>query len=185
LVTTDGYLKIIDFGIAKAQSSQLRTHTGRVKGKLAYMAPEAISSSRDLDARSDIWATGVILHELCTARPLFASKNEYQTLLEVQRGDILPPSTFNQACPPELDAIVFRALARNPDERFASAAELRDGLLAIAQRYQLVVGYRDVASWLEWAFGLEPSGGSTDHTGALATPRVHARTPRPPRDAEL
>src|SRR5690606_19075973 len=53
------------------------------------------------------------------------------------------------------------------------------------QRYQLVVGYRDVASWLEWAFGLEPSGGSTDHTGALATPRVHARTPRPPRDAEL
>src|SRR5688572_10375530 len=56
IVTSGGRLKIIDFGIAKAQSSQLRTQTGRVKGKLAYMAPEAVSGSRDLDARSDIWA---------------------------------------------------------------------------------------------------------------------------------
>ena len=113
-----GHLKVIDFGIAKAQSSQLRTQTGRVKGKLAYMAPEAIAG-KDLDARSDLFAVGVIAHELLTARPLFASKNEYQTLLKVQRGDILPPSTFNQACPPELDAIVLQALARDPDERFA------------------------------------------------------------------
>ena len=60
------------FGIAKAQSSQLRTQTGRVKGKLAYMAPEAVSGSRELDARSDVWAIGVILHELLTARPLAA-----------------------------------------------------------------------------------------------------------------
>src|SRR5690349_4940264 len=56
LVTSGGHLKMIDFGIAKAQSSQLRTQTGRVKGKLAYMAPEAVSGSRDLDARSDLWA---------------------------------------------------------------------------------------------------------------------------------
>src|SRR4029434_3548598 len=79
LGTKAGHVKVIDFGIAKAQSQQLRTQTGRVKGKLAYMAPEAVSGSRDLDSRSDIWACGVILHELLTARPLFASKNEYQT----------------------------------------------------------------------------------------------------------
>src|SRR5262244_3565747 len=60
LITNSGHLKVIDFGIAKAQSNQLRTQTGRVKGKLAYMAPEAISGSKDLDARSDIWAAGVI-----------------------------------------------------------------------------------------------------------------------------
>jgi serine/threonine protein kinase len=186
IVTSGGHLKIIDFGIAKAQSSQLRTQTGRVKGKLAYMAPEAISGSRDLDARSDIWATGVILHELLTARPLFASKNEYQTLLKVQKGDILPPSTFNQACPPELDAIVFRALARDPNERFANASELREELLEVKKKYSLQTGVRDVAGWIEWAFGLEPPPGFTgDTTGVRSAetqrsmPVAHSITAKP------
>src|SRR5439155_3106802 len=124
---------------------------------LAYMAPEAIAG-RDLDARSDLWAVGVILHELLTARPLFASKNEYQTLLKVQKGDIMPPSTFNQGCPPELDAVVFKALARDPDDRFATGAEMREELLAIKRQYSLQTGYRDVAGWLEWAFSLEQPG---------------------------
>lgn len=191
IVTSGGHLKIIDFGIAKAQSSQLRTQTGRVKGKLAYMAPEAISGSRDLDARSDIWATGVILHELLTARPLFASKNEYQTLLKVQKGDILPPSTFNQACPPELDAIVFRALARDPNERFANASELREELLEVKKRYALHTSVRDVAGWVEWAFGLEPPPGFTgDTTGVRSAetqrsmPVAHSITAKPPQNPE-
>ncbi|MES1157563.1 MAG: serine/threonine-protein kinase, partial [Haliangium ochraceum] len=120
LVTKSGHLKVIDFGIAKAQSQQLRTQTGRVKGKLAYMAPEAISG-KELDSRSDIFSAGVIAHELLTARPLFASKNEYQTLINVQRSDILPPSAFNQAVPPELDAIVLKAVASEPQDRFQDA----------------------------------------------------------------
>ncbi|HTR54519.1 MAG TPA: protein kinase, partial [Kofleriaceae bacterium] len=157
LVNASGQLKIIDFGIAKAESSQLRTQTGRVKGKLAYMAPEAVAGGKDLDARSDIWACGVILHELLAARPLFASKNEYQTLLKVQRGDIMPPSTFNQSCPPELDAIVFRALARDPDERFALAADMRDELMALRVQYQLASGYRDVAGWIAKTKLVEPA----------------------------
>ncbi|HEY4177377.1 MAG TPA: protein kinase [Kofleriaceae bacterium] len=155
LVTKSGSVKVIDFGIAKAQSSQLRTQTGRVKGKLAYMAPEAIAGGRDLDARSDLFAVGVIAHELLTARPLFASKNEYQTLLKVQRGDIMPPSTFNQNVPAELDAIVLRALARDPDDRFSSAAELRDELLALRHKHRLQTGVRDVSMWLDWAFSLD------------------------------
>ncbi|NVB78787.1 MAG: protein kinase [Kofleriaceae bacterium] len=191
IVTSGGHLKIIDFGIAKAQSSQLRTQTGRVKGKLAYMAPEAISGSKELDARSDLWAAGVILHELLTARPLFASKNEYQTLLKVQKGDLHPPSTFNQGCPPELDAIVFRALARNPDERFANASELRDELLELKKQYSLATGYRDVAQWIEWAFNLELPAGFTGNTVdpsivlSVETPRPqHNKTPRPHRNTE-
>src|SRR5262245_22710632 len=155
LITKAGHLKVIDFGIAKAQSSQLRTQTGRVKGKLAYMAPEAIAG-KDLDARSDLFAMGVIAHELLTARPLFASKNEYQTLLKVQRGDIMPPSTFNQACPAELDAIVLKTLSRDPDERYRDAGQLRDQLLELRRRYNLQTGHRDVAQWIEWAFSVEP-----------------------------
>ncbi len=165
LVTSAGHVKVIDFGIAKAQSSQLRTQTGRVKGKLAYMAPEAITG-KELDARSDLFAVGVIAHEMLTARPLFASKNEYQTLLKVQRGDIMPPSTFNQGCQPELDAIVLRALARDPDQRFSSATELRDELILLRRKYNLQTGYRDITQWVDWAFSLEiPTAGfSGPHT---------------------
>jgi len=185
LVTTAGQVKVIDFGIAKAQSSQLRTQTGRVKGKIAYMAPEALAG-KDLDARSDLFAVGVIGHELLTARPLFATKNEYQTLMKVQRGDILPPSSFNQGCPPELDAIVLRALARDPDQRFRHASALRDDLNAVRKQYGLATSNRDIATWLEWAFSLEvPTGsfaiGSTlDHTPGSIEPRSSPR-PRPSR----
>ena len=195
LVTSAGHIKVIDFGIAKAQSSQLRTQTGRVKGKLAYMAPEAITG-KELDARSDLFAVGVIAHELLTARPLFASKNEYQTLLKVQRGDIMPPSTFNQACPPELDAIVLGALARNPDERFSCATELRDELLVMRKQYNLQTSYRDITQWVDWAFSLEiPTAAfSGQHTldntahsdvvDVVDVPLPRHKTPAPTRQDE-
>jgi len=159
LVTRSGVLKVIDFGIAKAQSSHLHTHTGRVKGKLAYMAPEAVAG-KDLDSRSDLFAVGVVAHELLTARPLFASKNEYQTLLKVQRGDIMPPSTFNQECPPELDALVLKALARDPNERFASAAALREALQALCRHHDLQTSQREIAQWVAWSLSLEPPSGN-------------------------
>ena len=186
LVTKSGHLKVIDFGIAKAQSQQLRTQTGRVKGKLAYMAPEAISG-KELDSRSDIFSVGVIAHELLTARPLFASKNEYQTLINVQRSEILPPSAFNQAVPPELDAIVLRALAREPDERYHSAAEMRDDLHGVRIRYQLSATNREVQTWCDWAFSLEAPGGNfsgpavTDSLAGVS--RSPIRTPLPLRAA--
>ena len=123
------------------------------------MAPEAIAG-KELDARSDLFSMGVIAHELLTARPLFASKNEYQTLLNVQKSDILPPSAFNQAVPPELDAIVLRALARDRDQRYASAAQMRDDLHGVRIRYQLSATNREVQTWIEWAFSLDSPGGS-------------------------
>src|SRR5213078_2466944 len=169
-----GHVKVIDFGIAKAQSVQLRTQTGRVKGKLAYMAPEALAG-KDLDARSDLFAVGVIGHELLTARPLFSARNEYETLMKVQRGEVVPPSTFNQGCPPELDAIVLRALARDPDDRFVHASDLRDELHAMRKRYNLQTAERDIASWLAWAFSLEtpgePAGDGRTEVDGRALPR--------------
>ena len=174
LINRAGYLKVIDFGIAKAQTSQLKTQTGRVKGKLAYMAPEAISG-KELDARSDLFAAGVIAHELLTARPLFACKNEYQTLLRVQRGEIVPPSAHNRSCPPELDAIVLRALARDPNERYDSAASFRDDLLDVRAKYQLAATHREIGSWIDWAFSVAEA--STEYS--LPHDRIETRSPLP------
>ncbi len=171
LITHSGHLKIIDFGIAKAQTTQLRTKTGRIKGKLAYMAPEAIKG-QELDARSDIFACGVIAHELLTARPLFATKNEYETLMRLQSAEVKPPSARNPQCPPELDDIVLMALERDPADRWQSAAEFRDALQYVRAQYQVNATNSEIASWMEWAFALTaPATGSFPNFGSQSVSR--------------
>ena len=178
LVTRSGHLKVIDFGIAKAQTQQLLTQDGKVKGKLAYMAPEAITGGA-VDARSDIFSVGVIAHELLTARALFASKSEYQTLINVQRAEVSPPSAFNQAVPRELDAIVAKALARDPAQRYASAAEMRDDLHGVRTRYNLSATNREVETWCTWAFSLGRAGSFSDASGTGPTGASRSKTPLP------
>ncbi len=154
IVAESGHIKVIDFGIAKATSIHLRTQSGRVKGKMAYMSPEAIKGM-ELDGRSDLFSAGVLAHELLTARPLFATKNDYQTLMRVQKATVAPPSTYNQDCPPELDAIVLKALSRDRDHRWQSAAEMRDALNQLRRAYQLSTSHTDIAKWMEWAFAVD------------------------------
>jgi serine/threonine protein kinase len=153
LVTTNGHLKIIDFGIAKASSEKQLTATGKIKGKIAYMAPEALRGRRR-DARSDLFSVGVIAHELLTARPLFASKNDYKTIERIQHDDVVPPSAFNTNCPPQLDDFVLKALTKNPEDRYASARLMLEVLEELAQSLHLHATARDVGSWVEWAFSL-------------------------------
>ena len=160
LITRSGHLKVIDFGIAKAQAQHPHTQTGKVKGKLAYMAPEALKG-QNCDARSDIFSVGIVAHELLTARPLFASRNDYQTILRLQQMKVEAPSAYSRKCPREVDEIVLKALERDPAQRWQSAADLRDVLHYVQSRYQVSATNRDVASWQDWAFALEaPKTGS-------------------------
>ncbi len=178
IVSHDGHVKIIDFGIAKAQTQHLQTQTGRVKGKMAYMAPEAIRGLQ-LDGRSDLFSLGVLAHEMLTARPLFATKNDYKTLQRVQNAIIAPPSTYNRDCPPELDAIVLRALERDRDERWDTAGELRDELYRLRKQYNLTAQPREVADWLMWAFTVEAPAtqNSGPHRAVVETPQPHSSDP--------
>jgi hypothetical protein len=128
LVTYDGEVKVIDFGIAHAADRVARTETGMLKGKLAYMSPEQ-SRGEPLDRRTDVFSLGIVLHELLTGRPLFLRASEAETLKALEREPIVPPGRVLPTCPPSLDAVCLRALARTPAERYATAEEMRRELV--------------------------------------------------------
>jgi len=134
LLSYDGIVKIIDFGIAKASTNSEQTRAGVIKGKPSYLSPEQIDLSADkLDGRSDVFSLGIVLWELLTGRKLFAGENDLATLRMIQNCHtaVRPPSEFNSLVPKELDYIVMRALAKSRDQRYASALEFQRKL----QRY--------------------------------------------------
>ena len=140
MLSYDGAVKILDFGIAKAlggDAAEESTKSGTLKGKFAYMAPEQ-TVSNEIDRRIDIFATGIVLHEILTGRRLFKGENDMQTIERVRTCQVAPPSLFNPLCPPMLDQIVLQALARNRDDRYQSASEMADALddVVYASRFQ-------------------------------------------------
>ncbi|MBL9015360.1 MAG: serine/threonine protein kinase, partial [Myxococcales bacterium] len=124
LVGLDGGVKISDFGIAKANSQSQETQSGVLKGKVAYMSPEQCNND-PVDRRSDVYSLGIVLYELLTIRPLFTRDNDFLTMSAIVHQRIAPPSTHEPGIPPALDAIVCRALARRPEDRYATADDLR------------------------------------------------------------
>ena len=124
LVTFEGGVKVIDFGVAKAAGRAQHTRTGALKGKYSYMSPEQVSGA-EIDGRSDIFALGIVLHELLTGRRLFKADSDVQTLARVRECNVSPPSRLNPQLPPGLDQIVLKSLAKNPEERFTTAQEFR------------------------------------------------------------
>jgi serine/threonine protein kinase len=147
IVSSSGQVKLIDFGLAKTKQSTVQSQVGVIKGKVNYVAPEYILGR--LDARCDLWAVGVVLHELLTGRRLFNDPDNLATLERVRSLPIPAPSRMNPDVPPDVDRIVLTALERDPARRWQSAAAMRVALERHASRrltpQQLVI-------WLEWAF---------------------------------
>jgi serine/threonine-protein kinase len=130
LVGSDGIARVVDFGVAKAVGRLQTTREGALKGKIAYMSPEQVSSDV-VDRRTDVYAASVVLWEMLTGKRLFDADNEVRILQKVLNGKIDPPSK-HAAIPSELDALVMKGLARNPDDRFASASEMAEQIQRIA-----------------------------------------------------
>jgi serine/threonine protein kinase len=135
IITDDGHLKIIDFGVAKAVAGRFMTDTGLVKGKLAYMSPEALDV-KPLDARADLFAAGVIAWEMLAGERLFKGDHELDTIRRIKTETPPRPSTKNRHVPGGLDALVLKALARSRDQRWASAADMRDALELVRRPYR-------------------------------------------------
>jgi serine/threonine protein kinase len=127
MVTYEGVTKLLDFGIAKSLSAVSRTAAGMVKGTSGYMSPEQILGE-PLDARSDLFSLGVVLHECLTGMRLFPGKAPMAVVNAVLKGPIPEPSRTNKAIPPELDAIVLKALARKRADRYATTLEFARAL---------------------------------------------------------
>jgi serine/threonine protein kinase len=128
LLSYEGNVKIIDFGIAKAATNSEQTRAGVIKGKPSYLSPEQIDPGNGaLDGRSDLFSLGIVLWELLTGRKLFAGENDLATLRLIQncQNTIRPPSDFNKLVPKELDYIVLQSLAKDRDKRFPNALEFQ------------------------------------------------------------
>ncbi len=171
IVAEGGVVKLIDFGIAKASAAGMQTMSGTIKGKFGYMAPEYLGGT--LDARADLFALGIIAHELLTGRPLFQGRDDMDTLNRVKSMAIAPPSHTTPEIPMEIDAIVMTALERDPDVRWQRAAAMRVALTTEVKRLGFTILDSEVARWADRIF--------EDALGDVSTPaptRVLTETPR-------
>jgi serine/threonine-protein kinase len=151
LVGVDGVARVIDFGIAKAAGRIQMTTEGAVKGKLAYMAPEQLASgdnrlaTGEVTRAADIYAVGALLWEILAGRRLFTGENDAQRAIQVLLGAKDPPSRYAPNVPPLLDALVMKALAFDPADRFATAMEMAEEL----RRVVVPAFSTDVGRWVD------------------------------------
>jgi len=151
--TFSGDVKIVDFGIAKSdnkgQSSE--TRSGKLKGKVPYMSPEQ-ARGEDIDSRSDIFATGVMLFELTTGKRLFKGQSEFETLKLICEREYPTPSQVRPGYPPELERIVMKALAKERADRYQTAREMQGDLEAFVRKEQIAVSTIALQQFMQTLF---------------------------------
>jgi serine/threonine-protein kinase len=143
LISRRGEVKLVDFGLAKATSQLETTDPGVVKGKFSYLSPEA-ANAKEVDRRADIFAVGILIYELVTGKRLFFGETDYQTVELVRQAKIPPIAAQNPDVSDELEQIMRRALARDPNERFSHAADLQDALAQFLFSQRMKVTSRDI-----------------------------------------
>jgi serine/threonine protein kinase len=148
LVGADGVSRVVDFGVAKAVSRLQSTQDGQVKGKLSYMAPEQLLR-RKVDRRADLYAAGVVMWEMVTGRKLFLTDDPGATIAAVLEGDVPRPSRLRAEVPSAMDAVILRAVATDPGDRYATALEFVEAL----ESASAPAPPREVAEWVKRVAG--------------------------------
>jgi serine/threonine protein kinase len=155
LLTYEGDVKLCDFGIAKAVSKASHTQMGALKGKLQYMSPEQ-AWGRPVDSRSDIFSLGAVLFEMLTGERLFSGDSEMSVLEAVRQARVRLPRQIDPALPAEADEIVARALAVEPQNRFASAGEMGQRIEALLRHMTPTPTHSDLAAYIRQVLSEEP-----------------------------
>ncbi len=151
VVTFTGDVKIVDFGIAKSDTKMGETRSGKLKGKVPYMSPEQ-ARGEEIDARSDIFAVGVMLFELTTGKRLFKGQSEFETLKLICERDYPVPSQVRAGYPVELEYIVMRALSKDRGSRFQTAREMQGALEEFVRRDRLLVSNAALSQFMQGLF---------------------------------
>ncbi|MGN6104627.1 MAG: protein kinase domain-containing protein [Kofleriaceae bacterium] len=181
LVSFEGEVKIIDFGIAKAAGKGSKTQAGILKGKFGYMSPEQVRGL-PVDRRSDVFSCGIVLYELLTGERLFVGESDFSTLEKVRNVEILPPSTYNRKIPDELERIVLKALSKDVEDRYQNAIDLHDELQAFVYTAGEFYSRKDLAGWMKKTFGkeIEEETAKLESYRQLKPPPAEAAPPPPP-----
>nr|HEX4313690.1 protein kinase [Kofleriaceae bacterium] len=154
LVSYEGEVKVIDFGIAKATSRNSRTMAGVLKGKFGYMSPEQVRGL-PLDRRSDIFALGTMLYECLTSERLFQGETDFSTLEKVRNVDIRPPREVNPNIPEHVERVILKALAKDVDDRYQWCSEMLADIQQYLMSQDVVFTAKSLSSWLKEAFSPE------------------------------
>ncbi|WP_428261418.1 protein kinase domain-containing protein [Haliangium sp.] len=154
VVSFEGIVKLVDFGIAKAELRDTQTRSGTIKGKFAYMSPEQCTAGH-IDHRTDVFAMGVVVHELMTGRRLFKRASTYDTYRAIVEEQVPTPSQVNHELDPGLDEVVMKALAHDREQRYPSAEAFGEALTAALHRRGKAVSAGLVAGFFEHYFAKE------------------------------
>lgn len=178
LISNTGVAKVCDFGVAKAATSKHQTQAGAVKGKFAYMSPEQIAA-KPLDGRSDVFAMGIVLYELTTNQRPFGDQGELMAVTAILTQQPTDPRQFVKNYPPEMEQIIHRSLTKSRDERYASARAMQEDLERFIQATGQVITARDVATYIQDLFSVQPSFWASPGVAPPLPPRydVDARMP--------
>ncbi|HEY8429213.1 MAG TPA: serine/threonine-protein kinase, partial [Sandaracinaceae bacterium] len=192
LVSYEGQVKLIDFGIAKAASRNTKTQAGVLKGKFGYMSPEQVRGAV-IDHRSDIFAASTCLHEMLTGERLFVGESDFSTLEKVRNAEVVPPSSMVADIPPELEEILMKGLARDPDDRWQTAGEMQEALQRFIALQRPPFGTSKLSTWMRTAFAPEIAKekarldmfAKVGHPGAstASAPQPRPSVPSPPSPA--
>ncbi|MBV71313.1 MAG: hypothetical protein CMH52_08180 [Myxococcales bacterium] len=161
LISYEGEVKLIDFGIAKAAGKANKTQSGILKGKFGYMSPEQIRG-KPIDGRSDLFSLATVLYELLTLERCFQGVDDFSTLEKVRKVDFKRPTLLNRAIPPELERIIYRGLTRNPTDRFQSAAEFQDALQKYLYQSGSFYSRKDLSQFMKETFARELNAENED-----------------------
>lgn len=156
IISFDGEVKVIDFGLARAKGRAVRTRAGVVKGKTPYLSAEQ-ARGQTIDHRSDLFSLGTCMYEWLTGGRLFLRANETDTILAVRRCDVPSLKRLKPPLPKQIQSIVHRALEPNPDHRFQSARQMHDALEEYVYGQGAHVSQSDLAEWMGQLFPGEAS----------------------------
>jgi serine/threonine protein kinase len=154
VISFEGMVKVVDYGIARAEYRETKTKAGTIKGKFAYMSPEQCVAN-NVDRRTDVFALGVIVHELLTGRRLFKRNSPYETYQAVLECAVVPPSKLNSELDPTLDAIVMKAVAKDKENRYPTAEAFGDAMLGYLHHRGKGSGGNELGRFFEDKFSQE------------------------------